>query len=94
LPKVQSPVKPLVSYQSYRQLSGWPRTSMRLERPRVRDLAGRELMLPSWDRAVAEDWLGKWAMNLMLINMSRRGNSAARCCFPKATFRRRRGWRV
>jgi hypothetical protein len=32
----------------------------------VRDLAGQELSLPSWDRAVAEDWLGKWAMNLML----------------------------
>ena len=29
-------------------------------------------MLPSWDRAVAEDWLGKWAMNLMLINVSTR----------------------
>jgi transposase-like protein len=38
----------------------------------VRDLAGQELSLPSWDRAVAEDWLGKWAMNLMLINVSTR----------------------
>ena len=27
-----------------------------VERPRVRDLAGQELSLPSWDRAVAEDW--------------------------------------
>jgi hypothetical protein len=27
-----------------------------VERPRVRDLAGQELVLPSWDRAVAEDW--------------------------------------
>src|ERR1700687_3897975 len=43
-----------------------------VERPRVRDLAGRELALPSWDGAVAEDWLGKWAMNLMLINVSTR----------------------
>jgi hypothetical protein len=43
-----------------------------VERPRVRDLAGRELSLPSWDRAVAEGWLGKWAMNLMLINVSTR----------------------
>src|SRR5580692_170989 len=43
-----------------------------VERPRVRDLAGQELSLPSWDRAVAEDWLGKWAMNLMLINVSTR----------------------
>src|SRR5450432_204283 len=43
-----------------------------IERPRVRDLEGQELALPSWDRAVAEDWLGKWAMNLMLINVSTR----------------------
>jgi uncharacterized protein len=40
-----------------------------IERPRVRDLAGQELALPSWDRAIAEDWLGKWAMNLMLIKV-------------------------
>jgi hypothetical protein len=38
-----------------------------VERPRARDLAGRELVLPSWDRAVAEDWLGKWAMNLQRL---------------------------
>ena len=38
----------------------------------MRDLAGQELALPSWERAVAEDWLGKWAMNLMLINVSTR----------------------
>jgi hypothetical protein len=43
-----------------------------VERPRVRELGGRELALPSWERAVAEDWLGKWAMNLMLINVSTR----------------------
>src|SRR6202166_2607595 len=43
-----------------------------VERPRVRDLEGHELSLPSWERAVTEDWLGKWAMNLMLINVSMR----------------------
>jgi putative transposase len=43
-----------------------------LERPRVRGFAGKELALPSWERAVAEDWLGQWAMNLMLINVSTR----------------------
>src|SRR3974377_862689 len=42
------------------------------ERPRVRALGVREFVLPSWDRAVAEDWLGRWAMNLMLINVSTR----------------------
>jgi putative transposase len=41
-------------------------------RPRVRGLAGEELALPSWERAIAEDWLGRWAMNLMLINVSTR----------------------
>jgi putative transposase len=43
-----------------------------VERPRVRDLDGKEVVLPSWQRAVEEDWLGKWAMNLMLINVSTR----------------------
>jgi transposase-like protein len=43
-----------------------------IERPRVRDFAGRELGLPSWEHATAEDWLGKWAMNLMLLNVSTR----------------------
>src|SRR5258707_14593794 len=43
-----------------------------VERPRVRDLAGQELVLPSWGRAVAEDGLGKGAMNLMLIEVSTR----------------------
>jgi putative transposase len=43
-----------------------------VERPRVRDFAGRELPLPSWEHATEEDWLGKWAMNLMLLNVSTR----------------------
>ena len=28
--------------------------------------------LPTWRAALAEDWLGRWAMNLMLINVSTR----------------------
>jgi putative transposase len=43
-----------------------------IERPRVRDFAGREMRLPSWEHALEEDWLGKWAMNLMLLNVSTR----------------------
>jgi transposase-like protein len=43
-----------------------------IDRPRVRSRDGKELSLASWDQAVAEDWLGKWAMNLMLINVSTR----------------------
>ncbi len=30
------------------------------------------MSLPSWEIARAEDWLGKWAMNLMLLNVSTR----------------------
>ena len=43
-----------------------------IERPRVRTRGGPELVLPSWEAAQAEDWLGRWAMNLMLINVSTR----------------------
>ena len=43
-----------------------------IERPRVRGLDGKELPLASWQQAVDEDWLGQWAMNLMLINVSTR----------------------
>jgi putative transposase len=43
-----------------------------IERPRVRAHGGAELALPSWEAAQAEDWLGRWAMNLMLINVSTR----------------------
>jgi putative transposase len=38
----------------------------------VRGHGGAELALASWDAAQAEDWLGRWAMNLMLINVSTR----------------------
>jgi putative transposase len=40
-------------------------------RPRVRQ-GGQEVALPSWERAVAEDWLGRWAMNLMLVGVPTR----------------------
>jgi putative transposase len=43
-----------------------------IERPRVRAPGGRELALPSWEQAVAEGWLGEWAMNQMLLNVSTR----------------------
>ena len=41
-------------------------------RPRVRARGGEELALPSWEAAVTEDWLGRWAMNLMLIGVTTR----------------------
>jgi len=43
-----------------------------VERPRVRTRDGGEIALPSWEAALSEDLLGKWALNLMLINVSTR----------------------
>jgi putative transposase len=43
-----------------------------IERPRLRGFDGKEQALPSWAAAVAEDWLGKWAINQMLINVATR----------------------
>jgi putative transposase len=44
-----------------------------VDRPRVRSREGKqELVLPSWAAALGEDWLGQWAMNQMLINVSTR----------------------
>ena len=43
-----------------------------VERPRVRSRGGAEVPLPRWEAAESEDWLGRWAMNLMLINVSTR----------------------
>jgi transposase-like protein len=38
----------------------------------VRARDGGEVSLPSWETAMSEDLLGKWAVNLMLINVSTR----------------------
>lgn len=44
-----------------------------IDRPRVRTLEGKqELQLASFAAATEEDWLGQWAMNQMLINVSTR----------------------
>lgn len=43
-----------------------------VRRPRVRGKSGQEVPLPSWLAAQEQDWLGNWALNLMLINVSTR----------------------
>ena len=43
-----------------------------VERPRVRARDGGEMPLPSWETAKSEDLLDKWAVNLMLLNVSTR----------------------
>src|SRR3954463_8169367 len=39
--------------------SGFPGGKVSVARPRVRERDGREVALPSWERAVGEDWLGR-----------------------------------
>ena len=45
-----------------------------VERPRVRarGKGGKEMELPTWLQSNEQDWLGKWAMNLMPVNVSTR----------------------
>jgi hypothetical protein len=59
---------PLGSDQGLVLRRGW----FPLPGPRVRELGGQETALPTWEQAVEEDWLGRWAMNLMVINVSTR----------------------
>jgi putative transposase len=61
-----------------------------IERPRLRGFDGKEQPVPSWEAAVAEDWLGKWAMNQMLINVATVSLPDRFGCL-RETFRRRRG---
>jgi hypothetical protein len=50
-----------------------------IERPRVRARDGGEVALPSWETARSEDLFGKWALNLMLIDvLTRRFGRAVR----------------
>jgi transposase-like protein len=64
-----------------RQAHRWGKTKGRvgfhggkveIDRPRLRSFEGKEVALPSWEAAIAEDWLGKWSMNQMLINVATR----------------------
>ncbi len=45
---------------------------VKVARPRVRDLAGKEVSLPSWEALSDPDLLQAWAMNLMVLNVSTR----------------------
>src|SRR3954453_23467261 len=59
-----------------RQAQRWGRTvgpigfhggKISVARSRVRERGGQEVVLPSWERAVGEDWLGRWGMGRMVI---------------------------
>src|SRR3954447_26334682 len=65
---------------SRRQAQRWGQTmgpigfhggKVAVPRPRLRQ-GGQEVTLPSWERAVAEDWLGRRGMSLMLVGVTTR----------------------
>ena len=60
-----------------------------IARPRLRGFDGKEQPVPSWEAAVAEDWLGKWALNQMLINVATR-KFARSVRLPEGDVRRNR----
>ncbi len=45
---------------------------MKVRRPRVRDRAGKEVSLESWEVLRDGDLLLEWALNLMVLNVSTR----------------------
>ncbi len=51
---------------------GYHGGKVKVPRPRVRDLASKEMQLPSWAAARDSDLLREWALNLMLLSVSTR----------------------
>lgn len=51
---------------------GYHGGKVKVHRPRVRDLDGREVSLPSWAALADPDLLRAWAMNLMVLTVSTR----------------------
>ena len=45
---------------------------VKVQRPRARDRAGKEVGFPSWEELRDGELLLKWAMNLMVLNVSTR----------------------
>ncbi len=51
---------------------------VKVRRPRVRDRAGKEVRLPSWEVLRDGELLLEWALNLMVLNVSTRKGPARR----------------
>lgn len=51
---------------------GYHGGKVKVARPRVRDRAGREVALPSWEALRDGEVLRQWALNLMVLNVSTR----------------------
>jgi hypothetical protein len=49
---------------------GFHGCTVKIEPAWLRGFDGKEQAFPSWEGALREDWLVRWAMNQMLINVS------------------------
>ncbi len=61
---------------------------VKVQRPRVRDHAGKEVGLESWQVLRDGNLLLEWALNLMVLNV-RPASTTARSVCPRATWRKR-----
>ena len=67
---------------------GYHGGKVKVARPRVRDRAGKEVSLESWQALRDGNLLLEWALNLMVLNVSTRVPPRGPC--PRATWRKRR----
>ena len=67
---------------------GYHGGKVKVARPRVRDRAGKEVSLESWQALRDGNLLLEWALNLMVLNVSTRKYTARSVC-PRATWRKR-----
>ena len=67
---------------------GYHGGKVKVARPRVRDRAGKEVSLESWQALRDGNLLLEWALNLMVLNV-RPASTTARSVCPRATWRKR-----
>ena len=65
---------------------GYHGGKVKVARPRVRDRAGKEVSLESWQALRDGNLLLEWALNLMVLNVS--ASTTARSVCPRATWRK------
>ena len=68
---------------------GYHGGKVKVARPRVRDRAGKEVSLESWQALRDGNLLLEWALNLMVLNVSTRKYHRAVAVCPRATWRKR-----
>ncbi len=69
---VRSPARRGYRWGTTRSELAYHGGKVKIARPRVRDLAGRELRLASWEALSDPDLIKAWALNLMVLTVSTR----------------------